>query len=125
MNDIRTSDFKNLEVWKKSINFVKSIYRFTTQLPEDEKYILISQIKRAVISIPSNISEGHCRDTNKEFLHFLSIARGSCGEIESQLIICKVLEYVNFEEIEFLLNEVRAINAMLRSLRDYISKLIK
>ena len=99
--DFKYSDFKKLLVWQKSIKFVKNIYRFTHTLPEDEKFNLISQIKRAVISIPSNISEGQCRDTNKEFLHFLSIARGSSGEIETQLIICDILDFGNKDEINF------------------------
>ena len=83
--------YQDLEVWKKSIELVKSIYILTHNFPEDEKYGLTSQIRRAVVSIPSNIAEGSARTTTKDFSHFLAISLGSVAELETQLIIWKNL----------------------------------
>ena len=75
---------KDLEVWKKSMDLVVDVYKLMKQLPESEKYGLISQIKRSSISIPSNIAEGAGRASTKEFIRFLDIATGSLSELETQ-----------------------------------------
>ena len=84
---IREFILANRDLWKEAMNLVKSIYDFTLKLPKEENFALTSQIKRAVVSIPSNIAEGASRKSNKEFLYFLNIARGSLAEVETQLLI--------------------------------------
>ena len=80
-------NFKELLVWKKSIDLVKSVYQLTSSLPTEEKFGLISQMNRSSVSIPSNIAEGSGRTSSKEFLYFLNIAISSSYELETQLII--------------------------------------
>ncbi len=84
-----------LEVWKRSIEFVTEIYRITTSFPKVELYGLTAQIRRAAVSVPSNIAEGATRGSDREFIHFLSIAMGSLSELETQLIIAKNLGYLD------------------------------
>lgn len=79
--------FKDLEIWKRSRIFCKEIYMVTVQFPDTEKFGLTNQLRRASVSIPSNIAEGASRKSNKDFSRFLEIAIGSCYEIETQLLI--------------------------------------
>ena len=81
------NSYQDLEVWKKSIDFVEQIYRLVKQLPKEETYALSDQMRRAAVSIPSNIAEGANRKTTKEYIQFLYIALGSAAELETQLII--------------------------------------
>ena len=90
---------KRLDVWKKSVSFVTDIYQLTQQFPSDEKFGLTNQIRRAAVSIPSNIAEGAARQSNKEFLQFLYIALGSCSEVETQLVIANNLGYYQNHEL--------------------------
>lgn len=106
---------KDLEVWKMSIDLVEEVYVLMRKLPEDEKYGLISQIKRSSISIPSNIAEGAARKSTKEFIRFLDIASGSLSELETQLLLVVKLGYCNSDEI--LTDEVEAISKMLYKLK--------
>ncbi|NOZ48252.1 MAG: four helix bundle protein [Chlorobi bacterium] len=92
--------YRDLEVWQKSIDFVEYIYRFTNSFPDKEKYGLISQLNRYVISIPSNIAEGSARNSDKEFIRFLYISLGSLSEVETQLIIAKRLDYIDYFEFD-------------------------
>ena len=78
---------ENLKIWKKAIELAKSIYLLAADLPSEEKYGLVSQIKRCSVSIPSNIAEGAGRNSQKEFKHFLSITNGSAYELQTQLIL--------------------------------------
>ena len=101
--------YKDLIVWQKSILLVKSIYKLTKEYPKAEVFSLIDQIRRAAISISSNIAEGYGRRSHKEYLQFYSIAYGSALEVETQLIISKELGFVaneNFNEISSLLTEI-------------------
>ena len=98
---------KDLEVWKVSMDFVVEIYQLTKTFPQSECYGLTSQIRRAAVSIPSNISEGSARKNTKEFIQFLYIAQGSLSEVETQLLISERLEYIKntiayFEKIKYL-----------------------
>ncbi|MBI4092783.1 MAG: four helix bundle protein [Candidatus Kerfeldbacteria bacterium] len=86
-------NFKELRVWQKSIKLVTQVYEITKRFPDDEKYGLVIQMRRSAVSIPSNIAEGHMRTTNKDFKQFLSIARGSCAELETQVVIAAELGY--------------------------------
>ncbi|MBQ9522434.1 MAG: four helix bundle protein [Paludibacteraceae bacterium] len=87
-------NFRDLEVWKRAMAVAKKVYVITRQFPKEEKFGMTSQIQRAAVSIASNIAEGAGRGTNKDFVHFLSMALGSAFEVETQLIISKELCYV-------------------------------
>ena len=91
---------RKLDVWKISVEFVTEIYRCTQCFPDFEKFGLGQQLRRAAVSIPSNIAEGAARQTEKEFLQFLHIALGSCAEVETQLVIARNLGY-NVSEYYF------------------------
>ena len=94
--------YKELKVWQMSIELVTEIYAVTAKFPDKEKFGLISQINRASVSIPSNITEGAGRNSAKEFLHFLSIAHASSYETETQLIISRNLNYLTTSELDVL-----------------------
>jgi four helix bundle protein len=87
--------FKDLEVWKLSIDFVEDVYKLTNAFPGNEKFGLVPQMRRAAVSISSNIAEGQGRKNSKEFIQFLYITKGSLAEIETQLIICERLGYTS------------------------------
>ena len=107
---------KDLEVWKKSIDLVKTTYKLTKKFPEDEKYCLTQQMRRAAISIPSNIAEGAGRSSFKEYVNFINIASGSLSELETQFIIAVELDYL--EDIEELQQIILSIKRMLRRLAE-------
>lgn len=113
--------YKDLIVWQKSMELVVVIYDLTSKFPSSELYGLTSQMKRASISIPSNIAEGRRRSSRKDFRHFLLNAFGSGAELETQIEIAKRLPFgknLNFSESEALLNEVmRMLNKMASSLQ--------
>ncbi len=104
--------FKDLEIWKQSRLFCTHIYNVTSSFPEDEKFGLISQLRRASISIPSNIAEGASRSSNKEFARFLEITIGSCYEIQPQLIIANDLGFLKVEELNSLIPKIESIIKM-------------
>ena len=106
---------EDLEVWKKSVSFVTDIYRLTSDFPPNELYGLTSQIRRAAISIPSNISEGFARTSQKELVHFLEISRSSAAELDTQLIIAKNVDYIR-TDISFLEGQLLEIRKMLSAL---------
>ncbi|OXA94953.1 four helix bundle protein [Flavobacterium hercynium] len=115
--------YKDLLIWQKGIRIVVLVYKLTHSFPKDEIYALTSQLKRASVSVPSNIAEGFGRQTNKSFGHFLNISRGSLNEIETQLIIAKELEFITdknlFNEIMFLIEEEsKMINSFCKNLKD-------
>lgn len=113
--------YKDLEVWKKSIEFVTKIYKITSTFPNEEKYGLSSQLRRASVSIPSNIAEGAARKSHSEFKQFLYIALASASEIETQIIIAKNLEFIQENMVENLLNELNSISKMIQGLIKSIS----
>jgi len=112
----------DLNVWNDSITLVKEIYSITTKFPKDEIYGLTSQIKRAVVSIPSNIAEGASRQTTKEFIQFLYIALGSVSEVETQLIIAKELSFIDDNNLNILLTKIESIKKMLNGLIKHLRK---
>ncbi|WP_339634708.1 four helix bundle protein [Bizionia echini] len=103
---------KDLEIWKKSRLFCAEIYSITSKFPENEKFGLTNQLRRASVSIPSNIAEGSSRHSNKDFTRFLQIAIGSAYEIETQLLIAPDLNFINKDELDSLLNSLDAIIKM-------------
>jgi len=111
---------KDLEVWKKSLGLVTDIYRLTKNFPKDEVYGLIAQMKRAAVSIPSNIAEGASRNSGKEFIQFLYIALGSASELETQIIISRNLSYIDDSETKLNLKQIESLKKMLNGLITYM-----
>ena len=113
-------NYSELIVWQKAMDLVEEIYAATKQFPKEELYGLTSQIRRAAVSVPSNIAEGQGRKSTNEFLHHLSIAHGSLREVETQILIAGRLLYVGQEDINSVLElsaEVgRLINGLANSL---------
>lgn len=109
--------YKDLKVWQKAIELSTEVYRITRKFPKDERFGLISQINRAVISIPSNIAEGAGRDTERDFNHFLGIALGSSFELETQLVISKELEYIEASDFERIEKEIEYLQKMVFKLK--------
>ena len=107
---------KNLDVWKKSIELVSEIYKLTANFPREEQFGLTSQIRRAAISIPSNISEGIARASNLETIRFLDIARSSLVELDTQIEIAINLEYLIKSDLDNLKKQVNHTFAMLSKL---------
>ncbi len=114
-------NFKELKTWQKSRRFVKDIYLLTKKFPKDELFVLTSQMRRAAISIPSNIAEGSGRATDKDFSRFLDIATGSAFELESQLYIGCDLEYYTEKELEDYLEKVQELQKMIYNFRKHIN----
>jgi four helix bundle protein len=112
----KSRSYQDLEVWKLSIEFVKEIYRLTEKFPPSEIYGLTNQIRRAGVSIPSNIAEGQGRNSSKEFRQFLAIALGSLAEIETQLIIAREINFLGNEETDPLLETIDRIRKMIKGL---------
>jgi len=109
-------DFRDLDVWQKGMKIVKDIYSITKAFPKEEQYALTSQMRRCAISIPSNISEGFNRKYNKEYRQFLYISLGSCAELETQMEICRELEYISDEIKKDVLNEITYESKMITNL---------
>ena len=113
---MQINSYHDLIVWQKSIDLVEEVYQLIKHLPKDEIYALSSQMRRSAISIPSNIAEGQQRHTTKEFVNFLSFAKGSNAELQTQLIICIRLGYFTKEQIQGTLNLSEEISRMLTKL---------
>lgn len=111
-----TRNYRDLEVWQKSMNLVEEVNKLTALLPKEELFGLTNQLRRAAVSIPSNIAEGNTRASLKEYGRFLSIARGSKSEIETQLEICLRLGYLNGDQISKAVSMCDSIGAMLFSM---------
>ncbi len=111
---------EDLKIWQKSIELSKLVYKLIEQLPSDERYGLTNQIKRSVISIPSNIAEGAGRNSNKEFKHFLSIANGSAYELQTQLILTSELGLIPIDKMRSINNLLNEILKMSYSLQKSI-----
>jgi four helix bundle protein len=108
-------NFKELKFWQKSVDLSVVIYKITSTFPSEEKFGLVSQLRRASVSIASNIAEGASRNGDKEFLHFLSISIGSAYEIETQLIIANKLNYLNDVVLGEILIQITEIQKMIFS----------
>jgi four helix bundle protein len=113
---MKIKSYKDLKIWKRSIELVKNIYDITSLFPNEELYGLTSQIRRSGISIPSNIAEGFTRYYNKEFRQFLYIALGSCAELETQVIIANRLNYLEADIKSKISNDLEIICKMITNL---------
>lgn len=113
---------KDLDVWKKSVSLVTSIYEVTKAFPKDEIYGITNQIRRSAVSIPSNIAEGSARKGDKEFIQFLYISLGSLSELETQLIIANNLKYVTLNDYQLMTGRLEEIRKMLIGLIKFVKK---
>ena len=120
--------FEKLKIWQKAMDIAVQVYEISSLLPNDEKFNLIHQIKKCAVSIPSNISEGSGRNSEKEFMHFLGIANGSTFELITQLILAKRLKLVSEDLIQPTINQLVEVSNMnfsfQRTLKDKINKTI-
>jgi len=114
------NSYKDLKVWQRGIELVNEVYKITSQFPKNEIYGLAIQMRRAVVSIPSNIAEGYLRKNLKEYLQFLRVAYGSAAELETQLIIAKDLyQNINYSRAESLLEEIqKMLNTLIQKLEN-------
>jgi four helix bundle protein len=114
--DIRT--FKDLIAWQKAMALARQVYRATTSMPESERFGLTSQMRRASVSVPSNIAEGYARQSRTDYLRFLRMARGSLAELETQLILAEDLGYIQVpSELRDIRSEAdRVLQGLIRSL---------
>lgn len=113
-------DHKELDVWKKSMDLVESVYKLTQQFPEAEKFGLTSQMRRSAVSIPSNIAEGAARKGDKELTHFIYIAIGSLSELETQYLIALRLQFIAKEA--YLEKQLIEVKKLLLGFKNYIDK---
>ena len=112
----KSRSYRDLDVWRLSIELVKDVYQVTAKFPPAEMYGLTNQLRRAAISIPSNIAEGQGRNSFKEFRQFLAIALGSLAELETQLIIAKEIGYLTSAETDSLSVSLDTIRKMIKAL---------
>ena len=113
---------RDLDVWKDGIDFSSVIYQITASFPKYELYGITSQIRNAVVSVPTNISEGAARNSSKEFVRFLHISMGSLSEVETLLIISRNLKYISEDSFEEVFAKLKKITAQLSGLIKVISK---
>ena len=120
----KARSYKDLLVWQKGMTLAKQIYGITRQLPNEEKFGLVSQMRRAAVSIPSIIAEGQARHSTKEFIHFISHAEGSVAELETQLILAVDLDYCVQPQTEEAFRLIGDLRNMLNALRRTLSRII-
>jgi len=114
-------DYKDLKIWQKGIEIVDKLYLITDSFPKSELYGLVSQMRRAAVSIPSNIAEGFVRQHNKEYRRFLYISLGSCAELDTQLIISHRRKYMTKNKLDELTEDINHESRMLVSLINKVS----
>lgn len=113
---------EDLEVFKRAHGLTLALYKVTSTLPASETYGLVTQVRRAAVSINSNLMEGNHRNSSKEYAHFLGISRGSCGELKYQVKLMEDLGYINEVDSKYFSNELEKINMMLLGLIASIRK---
>jgi four helix bundle protein len=114
--------YKKLDVWTASLKYVVEIYSLTKKFPKDEDFGLKSQLRRAAVSIPTNISEGYGRDSKQELVRYINIAKGSANEIDTLLTISKDLEYISVQQFTHMTDKIDHINRMLFKLKESLQK---
>jgi four helix bundle protein len=110
------TSYRELIAWQKAVDLVVTVYKVTDQLPSDEKFGLTHQVRRAAVSVPSNIAEGQGRSSVNEFLRFLSISRGSLCELETQILIAQRLGFISDLERDHVLRDADEVGRLLRGL---------
>ncbi|HEX29585.1 TPA: four helix bundle protein [Candidatus Poribacteria bacterium] len=114
--------YRDLQVWQKAMNLVVAVYKVTQGFPQIEQYGLTAQSRRAAVSVPANIAEGHGRRHRAEYLNFLSVARGSLMELETHLMIAHRLNYLTDEMVDELLGQTAEIGRMLNGLMTALTR---
>jgi four helix bundle protein len=117
----KVKSYKDLLVWKKGIEVVKEVYILTGGFPSEEKFGLSAQMRRAAVSVPSNIAEGQARRSSAEFNQFLSIAQGSLAELETQLIISSELDFCKAKQTTVAMQHLYELQKMLHSLQNKLA----
>jgi four helix bundle protein len=115
--------YTDLDVWKKARELVKEVYLITRNFPKEELYGLTNQMRRAAVSVPSNIAEGHGRNTSKDSLQFFYIARGSLYELETQVFVSFDLEYIIQNDLDGLIDDITNCKKLLNGLIRYFETL--
>ena len=113
---------EKLDVWKRAVDFVVSVYKMTESFPRDERFGLISQIRRAAVSVPANIAEGAAKHSSREFRYFLSNAQGSVSELATELLIAERLGYLSKENFEIGNDELTSIGRMILGLSRSVNR---
>ena len=116
-------NLKELKIWNKAIDLATAVYTASANFPPDERFGLISQVRRAAVSIPSNIAEGAGRNSNKEFCNFLGIANGSCYEVQTQLIIAHRLNLLGNDILNGLLDQIDELQKMNYAFQQRLNKI--
>ena len=111
------NNYKNIKVWQYSYDLSLQIYEITKHFPDDERFGLTAQLRRAAVSIPINICEGAGRSSNKDFAHFIQIAIGSANEVECELMLARDLKYLNEADFQEIINDLVKVRLMLFSFR--------
>jgi four helix bundle protein len=117
------SSFRDLRVWQQGMELVEQVYLISKMFPREEAYGLTSQVRRAAVSVPSNIAEGHTREYTKEYLRHISIAQASLAEVQTELEIASRLKYVSEERVSPLLKQSSSLARQLYALRNSLLKL--
>ena len=112
----KVKSFRDLKIWRSGIELVKIVYEQTKSFPSGENYGLTGQIRRAAVSFPSNIAEGHIRGHRKEFKQFLFIALGSLAELETQIVIASELDYIDEKSYQDIIREIDVLGKQIRAL---------
>jgi four helix bundle protein len=115
-NKVSAKNYRELIVWQESIKLAKAVYKLTEKFPREETYALADQIRRAVVSVPSNIAEGQARKAPGDFRRFLHIALGSLAEVDTQLVLAQEFGYVSKEDIDVLDGQIQGLRKRLYAL---------
>ena len=115
-------DYRDLHIWQGAMRLVKAVYSATSTFPSSEIYGLTNQIRRAAVSVPSNIAEGHGRENDGDFKRFLATARGSLAELQTQLILCGELGYLEDEAVATLFRNTEELARMIRGMQKSLAQ---
>lgn len=121
----KINTYKDLIVWQKAVALVTSVYALTKSFPQEEKFGIVNQLNRAAVSIPSNVAEGWGRESSKNYLQFLKIARGSVMETETLLVISKNLNFISDSQFLSITQEIEEVSKILQGLINSIQQKIK
>jgi four helix bundle protein len=116
-NENAVRSYQQLQVWQIAMDIAEDVYRLTAEFPKHQQYVLCNQLQRACVSVPSNIAEGHARDSTREYLHHISIAMGSTAELETQLILAGRLQYAAESQLEPLMARIDRMGRMAGGLQ--------
>jgi four helix bundle protein len=119
MSEVRS--YRDLLVWQRAMDLALAVYALSRSFPEGVRFALVSQLRRAAVSVPSNIAEGHARSSTRDFLRFLSIAAGSLAEIETQRLLSHRLDYVDAQRMNVTLKDADELGRMIRGLQASLS----